>query len=116
MRSTGREIGFDSDFLVPAYGDVEVEVVRYRTLQGLRRAYSYFLQLPARHDLRAVPLRSLGEQAALVVGIGAAYIEFRRDRYYVVVTVVPPTGSSLSFITQVSKSVDRRIRQSLASA
>ena len=116
LRRTGREIGYDGDFLVPAYGDIEVEVVRYRTHRGLSQAYDYFLKMPAERGLRAVPVNRLGEQAVLVVGNGGVFIEFLRDRYYVVVTAVPATGPSLKFISQLSQSVDRPIRDFDASA
>jgi hypothetical protein len=116
LRRVGREIGYDRDFVVPAYGDIEIEVVRYKTHQGLSEAYDYFLKLPQRQGLRAVPMSRLGEKAALVVGNSVVFIEFRRERYYVVVTAVPATGASVNFITQVSKNVDRRIREYRASA
>jgi hypothetical protein len=91
-------------------------VVRYKTQVGLTHAYSYFLKMPAQQGLRAVPMNRLGEKATLVVGNGGGFIEFRRGRFYVVVTAVPMTGSSLHFISQISQRVDRQIRDYHSSA
>jgi hypothetical protein len=110
LESTGREIGFDRDFLVPEHGDVEVDIVRFRTHQGMVRAYSYFLTLPAAHGL-ADPIRTvgMGERAGVVITTDAAFLEFMRGRYYVVVTSVPGGRANLDLIGKLSKAVDRRI-------
>lgn len=110
LQGTGREIGFSRDFQVPRYGDIEVEVVRFRTSSGLARAYKYFLTLPSRQNLRAVPFEGIGERAAMVVSPEAAFVEFVRGRYYVVVTSVPMSGTNLNLIGHISKQVDDRIR------
>ena len=110
LRQFGREIGYTRDFQVPRYGDIEVDVVRYRTSDGLARAYAYFLCLPARVGTRPIRFRGLGQDAALVVTPSAGFVEFVRGRYYAVITAVPITGDSLRFIGQLSKQVDQRIR------
>lgn len=109
LRQFGREIGYTRDFQVPHYGDIEVDVVRYRTRDGLARAYAYFLALPARLGTRPIHFRGLGQDAALVVTPSGGFVEFVRGRYYAVVTAVPITGDSLKLIGQLSKQVDRRI-------
>lgn len=110
LQSAGREIGFNRDFLVPGHGDVEVDIVRFRTHQGMVRAYSYFLTLPAAHGL-ADPIRAvgMGERAGVVITADAAFLEFMRGRYYVVVTSVPGGRANLDLIGKLSKAVDKRI-------
>jgi hypothetical protein len=111
LQSTGREIGFDRDFFVPGYGDIEIDIVRFRTHQGVSRAYSYFLTLPAAHGL-ADPIRTLGmgERAAIEITSDAAFLEFMRGRYYVVITSVPGGRANLDLIGKLSRAVDERIR------
>jgi hypothetical protein len=110
LESAGREIGFDRDFLVPGHGDIEVDIVRFRTHHGMVRAYSYFLTLPAAHGL-ADPIRAvgMGERAGVVITPDAAFLEFMRGRYYVVVTSVPGGRANLDLIGKLSKAVDKRI-------
>lgn len=110
LQSAGREIGFDRDFVVPGHGDIEVDIVRFRTREGMVRAYSYFLTLPAAHGL-ADPVRTvgMGERAAMVITADAAFLEFMRGRYYVVVTSVPGGRANLDLIGKLSEAVDKRI-------
>jgi len=110
LQQFGREIGYTRDFQVPRYGDIEVDVVRYRTIGGLARAYAYFLGLPARVGSHPVSLRGLGDRASLVLAGVAGFVEFRRGRYYIVITAVPITAATLTFIGRLSKQVDRNIR------
>ena len=116
LRTDGREIGFDRDFRVPRYGDIEIEVVRFRSHAGMGRAYDYFLTLPAARGLTAVPFNGLGEHAALVSTSQAAFVEFMRGRYYAVITTVPATQGALQYIHTLAHRLDRRILSYGASA
>lgn len=109
LRGAGREVGFDRDFLIPRYGDIEVEVVRFKSHAGMGKAYDYFLGLPHLLGLTARPFRGLGEHAALVTSPQAGFVEFMRGRYYVVVTTVPATQSALGYIHTLARRVDSRI-------
>jgi hypothetical protein len=110
LQQTGREIGFDRDFKVPRFGDVEVEVVRFRTHAGMSRAYSYFLTLASAQGLpNPSRLDGIGERGAVVVTPEAAFIEFMRGRYYTVVTTVPGGRENVDLIGRVSHKVDQRI-------
>lgn len=111
LQRTGREIGFERDFLVPKYGDIDVEIVRFRTHEGMKQAYSYFLTLPAARGLpNPVRTEGVGERAALVMAEGGAFLEFMRGRYYVVVTTVPAARGTLDFVARLSRALDERIR------
>ena len=116
LRSDGREIGFDRDFRVPTYGDIEIEVVRFRSHSGMRRAYDYFLTLPATRGLTAVPFAGIGEHAALVSTPQAAFVEFMRGRYYAVITTIPATQEALRYIHSLARRLDTRILTYGASA
>jgi hypothetical protein len=109
LRSTGREIGFERDFQVPGLGEIDVEVVRFRSHVGMRQAYAYFLRLPSAQGLDAVPFSGLGERAALVASSQAGFVEFMRGRYYAVITTVPATKTSLRYIRKVAHGLDIRI-------
>jgi hypothetical protein len=109
LRNTGREIGFERDFLVPRYADIEVDVVRFRSHDGMGKAYAYFLGLPDAQGLHATVFRGLGERAALVTTPEAGFVEFMRGRYYAVITTVPLTQSTLNTIGGLARRLDRRI-------
>ena len=109
LRSTGREIGFERDFQIPGLGEIDIEVVRFKSHVGMGQAYAYFLRLPGAQGLDAVPLRGLGERAALVASSQAGFVEFMRGRYYAVVTTVPATKTSLRYIRKVAQELDIRI-------
>ncbi len=109
LRGAGREVGFDRDFLIPRYGDIEVEVVRFKSHAGMGKAYDYFLRLPHSLGLTARPFGGIGEHAALVTSPQAGFVEFMRGRYYVVVTTVPATQNTLGYIHTLARHVDSRI-------
>ncbi|HEX6506936.1 MAG TPA: hypothetical protein VF221_04820 [Chloroflexota bacterium] len=109
LKQTGREIGYDRDFLVPQNGDIDVEVVRFKSHAGMGRAYRYFLGLPNGQGLRETVFRGLGERAALVIGAQAGFVEFMRGRYYAVVTTVPLTRTTLNTIGAIARQLDSRI-------
>lgn len=109
LRSSGREIGFDRDFIVPRYGDIDIEVVRFKSHAGMGKAYNYFLSLPGARGLNAVPVTGLGEHAALVTNSQAGFVEFMRGRYYAVITAVPATQNSIRYIHALARRVDTRI-------
>ena len=109
LQGAGREVGFDRDFLIPRYGDIEVEVVRFKSHAGMGKAYDYFLSLPESLGLTARPFGGLGEHAALVTSPLAGFVEFMRGRYYVVVTTVPATQNTLGYIHTLARRVDSRI-------
>jgi hypothetical protein len=109
LRSSGREIGFDRDFNVPRYGDIDIEVVRFKSHAGMGKAYDYFLSLPGARGLNAVPFTGLGEHAALVTNSQAGFVEFMRGRYYAVITAVPATQNSLRYIHALARRLDTRI-------
>jgi hypothetical protein len=109
LRSTGREIGFERDFQIPSLGEIDIEVVRFKSHVGMGQAYAYFLRLPSAQGLDAVPFRGLGERAALVASSQAGFVEFMRGRYYAVITTVPATKTSLRYIHKVAQELDFRI-------
>jgi hypothetical protein len=109
LRGAGREIGFDRDFRVPRYGDIDVEVVRFKSHAGMSRAYDYFLRLPGAQGLNAVPFSGVGEHAALVTSSQAGFVEFMRGRYYAVITTVPTTQSTLRYVHALARRLDTRI-------
>jgi hypothetical protein len=109
LRSSGREIGFDRDFNVPRYGDIDIEVVRFKSHAGMGKAYDYFLSLPGARGLNAVTFAGLGEHAALVTNSQAGFVEFMRGRYYAVITAVPATQNSLRYIHAMARRLDTRI-------
>jgi hypothetical protein len=117
LRRTGREIGYDRDFQVPRYGDIEVEAVRFRTHDGMTRAYSYFLTMvPKANVPPPMVLSGVGERGTLVLIEGGAFVEFMRGRYYVVITTVPATPRTVVFIEGLARTMDRWIRTFSASA
>lgn len=117
LRRAGREIGYDRDFQVPRYGDVEIEAVRFRTHGGMIRAYSYFLTMvPSANVPPPITLQGVGERGTLVLIEGGAFVEFMRGRYYVVITTVPATPRAVVFIEGLARSLDRRIRTFAARA
>lgn len=109
LQSVGREIGFDRDFTVPQYGDIDIEVVRFKSHAGMGRAYTYFLGLPSAHGMTSVPVSGLGERAALVTNPQAGFVEFMRGRYYAVITTIPATHSTLAYIHRLASRLDDRI-------
>jgi hypothetical protein len=114
LRHTGREVGFTRDFLVPQHGDIEVEVVRFHTHPGLMKGYAYFLTLPASRGLPdPVRAEGIGERAAVVATSTAAFVEFMRGRYYVVVTAIPGGPANLTFIGRLAHAVDQHVQTHL---
>lgn len=116
LRGAGREIGFERDFHVPPFGDIDVEVVRFKSHAGMGKAYDYFLRLPGTQGLSAVPFGGVGEHAALVTNSQAGFVEFMRGRYYAVITTIPVNKNTLQYIHQLARRMDIRIlnyRQSI---
>jgi hypothetical protein len=117
LHRTGREIGYDRDFQVPGYGDIEVETVRFRTHSGMARAYSYFMTMVPHTTVPApATVRGVGERSAIALIEGGGFVEFMRGRYYVVISAVPATTRAVALIESLAHLVDRRIRTYSASA